>query len=80
MMYYSRAILQIYSSVVFALNLGGLCNGYVPCDDSLNLTTDAPAVLDAPLTITAKLINTQNYRGPFYFSFSKLNQTALIYV
>ena len=79
MMYYSRVIFQAGSLIVFALNLGGMCNGYVPCDDLLNLTTDAPAVLDAPLTITAKLINIQKYRGPFYFSFSKLTQTAFIY-
>ena len=37
----------------------------------LSLKTDAPAVLDAPVTITATLENSHAFTPPFYFSFSK---------
>ena len=37
----------------------------------LSLRTDAPAVLDAPITITATLENSHAFTPPFYFSFSK---------
>jgi len=36
----------------------------------LKLKTDAPAVLDAPITITATLENVGDFRPPFYFSFN----------
>ena len=39
----------------------------------LKLKTDAPAVLDAPITITATLQNSEHFHPPFYFSFSKSN-------
>ena len=41
----------------------------------LKLNTDAPAVLDAPITITATLENVGDFDPPFYFSFSKLEHT-----
>lgn len=36
----------------------------------LKLNTDAPAVLDAPITITATLENVGDFDPPFYFSFN----------
>ena len=40
-------------------------------EGDLTLKTDDPAVLDAPITITAILDNARDYSPPFYFSFSK---------
>ena len=40
----------------------------------LVLRTDGPAVLDAPIMITAVLRNADDFRSPFYFSFSKLQK------
>ena len=45
----------------------------------LSLQTDAPAVLDAPITITATLQNAHAFSPPFYFSFSKLSWTSLVH-
>ena len=44
----------------------------------LRLKTDAPAVLDAPITITAVLANAKDFGSPFYFSFSKLHNYNII--
>ena len=44
----------------------------------LRLKTDAPAVLDAPITITAMLMNAEEFSSPFYFSFSKLHMRRII--
>ena len=38
----------------------------------LKLKTDSPAVLDAPITITATLENAGDFPPPYFFSFSKL--------
>ena len=40
-------------------------------EGDLILKTDDPAILDAPITVTAILDNAKDYSPPFYFSFSK---------
>ena len=47
-------------------------------DGVLKLKTDAPAILDAPITVTAVLSNAEDFKPPFYFSFSKLRKYRLI--
>ena len=44
----------------------------------LKLKTDAPAVLDAPITITATLQNVGDFNPPFYFSFSKYKRNTIL--
>ena len=39
----------------------------------VELSSDSPAVLDAPLTVTATLKNTGYTDGPFIFSFSEFH-------
>ena len=63
---------RLWPLVALIVTFGPLSMDALGSDGILELISDAPAVLDAPLTITAELVNAEDYRGPFYFTFSKL--------
>ena len=63
---------QLWPLVALAVAFGPLSMDAQESDANLQLRTDAPAVLDAPICITANLVNADDYRGPFYYTFSKL--------
>jgi len=56
-------------SLLLALSVGSAV-GWNDHEPFVVLTSDSPAVLDAPLTVTATLKNVRSTDGPFVFSFS----------
>ena len=43
------------------------------CPGKLKLTSDGPAIFDAPISINATIENAHDFEGPFYFTFGKYN-------
>ena len=41
------------------------------CPGKLKLTSDGPAIFDAPISINATIENAHDFDGPFYFTFGK---------
>ena len=76
---------QVLVLLALVLSFGPLSMDAMEQDGSefegiLKLNTDAPAVLDAPVTITATLENVGDFSPPFYFTFSKLEIRIFVYV
>ena len=72
---------QVCVLLALILTFGPLSMDAMEQDESdfegvIKLRTDAPAVLDAPITITATLENAGDFDPPFFFSFSKLENTS----
>ena len=67
-----RALLLILTCLVRSVVLS-------PYDDEpyVELSSDSPAVLDAPLTVTATLRNIRYQDGPFVFSFSEFHNNII---
>ena len=61
----------LFSLIITSVNFNYSFEDCIDCNSVLNLHTDGPAVLDAPITIKAKIENPNQYEGPFYFTFSK---------
>ena len=41
------------------------------CPGRIKLESDGPALLDAPTSINATILNAHEFEGPFFFNFSK---------
>ena len=46
-------------------------------DTEVKVTSDGPAILDSEITFRAVLVNSESYRGPFYFRWSKSCESSL---
>ena len=75
-MYQHQVLILLALILTFGpLSMDAMGQGGSEFEGVLTLNTDAPAVLDAPVTITATLENVGDFSPPFYFSFSKLENT-----
>ena len=75
-MYFNEMFsIQVWALVALVLSFGPLTldarEDDAHFEGVLSLRTDAPAVLDAPITVTATLENARDFDPPYYFSFSK---------
>ena len=75
-MYFNEMFpIQVWALMALVMSFGPLSldarEDDVHFEGVLAIRTDAPAVLDAPITITATLENARDFTPPYYFSFSK---------
>ena len=60
-----QVLLPFFSAIFSAAQVLGFSDPYV------KLTSDGPVVLDATISFTAQLINSEDYDPPFYYSWGK---------
>ena len=66
-----------FGMIIFFVGIRYSDSNCFGCPGRIKLESDGPALLDAPTSINATILNAHEFEGPFFFSFSKFKSTNI---